>query len=81
MSTQNITLSIPKETLLKAKILAIRRGTSISGLLAAELERLVNEDETYERAKHSALMRLDQSYDLSTKGRITIDRDEPHSTG
>lgn len=54
MSTQNITLSLPKDTLLKARLLAVRRGTSVSGLLAGELERLVSEDEAYEQARQSA---------------------------
>ncbi|HRN69535.1 MAG TPA: CopG family transcriptional regulator [Promineifilum sp.] len=78
MSTQNITLSLPKDTLLKARLLAVRRGTSVSGLLAGELERLVSEDEAYEQARQSALMRLEQAFDLGTNGRITAGRDELH---
>lgn len=78
MSTQNITLSLPKDTLLKARLLAVRRGTSVSGLLAGELERLVAEDEAYEQARQSALMRLEQAFDLGTKGRIAAGRDELH---
>lgn len=60
MTTQNITLTLLKDTLLKVKILAVRRGTSVSGLLASELERLVVEDEAYERARQRALIRLEQ---------------------
>ena len=41
METQNVTLSIPKETLLKVKLLAVKRQTSVSGLLTQALERLV----------------------------------------
>jgi hypothetical protein len=78
MTTQNITLSLPKDTLLKAKLLAVRRGTSVSGLLAGELERLVAEDESYERARQSALIRLDQVPDLGTLGHISTSRDELH---
>lgn len=78
MTTQNITLSLPKDTLLKAKILAIRRGTSVSGLLAGELERLVYEDEAYKRAQQNALIRLSHAGDLGTQGHITTGRDELH---
>lgn len=78
IETRNITLSLPKDTLLKARLLAVRRGTSVSGLLAGELERLVNEDEAYERARQSALSRLDQALDLGTMGHITTRRDELH---
>lgn len=78
MTTQNITLSLPKDTLLKVKILAVRRGTSVSGLLASELERLVVEDEAYERARQRASTRLEQVSDLGTNGQITTSRDDLH---
>jgi hypothetical protein len=78
MITQNITLSLPKETLLKVKLLAVRRGTSVSGLLAGELERLVTEDEAYDRARQRYLARLERAVDLGTKGRINVSRDELH---
>lgn len=77
-TTQNITLALPKDLLLKAKILAIRRGTSVSGLLAGELEKLVAEDEAYERARQSALIGLAQTRDLGTKGHMTTSRGELH---
>jgi len=37
---QNVTVSLEKQTLRKAKILAAKRGTSISGLLAHQIEAL-----------------------------------------
>lgn len=48
---QNITLSLDRQTIRKAKVLAAKQGTSISGLLAEKIEELVGEDEAYERAK------------------------------
>lgn len=78
METQNITLSLPKDTLLKVKLLAVRRGTSVSGLLAGELEKLVADDEAYVRARQSHLTRLETAADLGTKGHISISRDELH---
>ncbi len=71
MTTQNITLSLPKDTLLKVKLLAVRRGTSVSWRLAGELEKLVAQDEAYEQAQRRAADRPD----LGTKGHITIGRD------
>lgn len=38
----------------KAKILAARRETSISGLLAQEIESMVGEGEAYERSERQA---------------------------
>lgn len=78
MATQNITLSLPKDTLLKVKLLAVRRGTSVSGLLTSELERLVAEDEAYVRGRQSHLARLETAADLGTHGHIATSRDELH---
>ena len=49
---QNVTISLSRELLKKAKILAAQRDTSISGLLAQEIEFLVANEETYRRAEH-----------------------------
>ncbi len=45
MERQNITLSIPRETLKKAKHLAVAREQSLSGLLVEFIEELVRHDE------------------------------------
>lgn len=50
-----ITLSIPKEALLKAKLPAVKRQTSISGLLTQTLERLVQQQDAYARGRNSAI--------------------------
>ena len=76
MTKQNITLSLPQQTLRKAKILAARRGSSISGLLAEQIEILVGEEEAYERAKRQAEALLDRGFHLG--GVITSTRDEWH---
>jgi hypothetical protein len=47
MTKQNVTISLTRQTLRKAKILAARRETSISGLLASQIEVLVGEEEAY----------------------------------
>ena len=48
---QNVTVSLSQQTLRKAKILAARRGSSISGLLTQQIEIPVGEEEAYERAE------------------------------
>jgi hypothetical protein len=78
METQNITLSLPKDILLKVKLLAVRRQTSVSGLLAGELEKLVREEEAYESAKARNLLLLKEGMELGTYGAIHIKRDELH---
>lgn len=61
---QNVTISLDRETVRKAKILAARRETSISGLVAAQIEALVSEDEAYNQAKRQALALLDSGFHL-----------------
>jgi hypothetical protein len=73
---QNITVRLDRRTLRKAKILAARRNTSISDLLAAQIETLVGDDDAYELAQLPALALLDQGFHLG--GRIESTRDEWH---
>jgi hypothetical protein len=73
---QNLTISLDRQTLRKAKILAAKRGTSISGLLAGQIEILIGEEEAYERAERQALALLDQGFHLG--GVIRSSRDELH---
>ena len=73
---QNVTISISAETVRKAKILAARRSTSISGLLAEQIEKLVGAEEAWERSERSALALLEQGFHLG--GLITASRDELH---
>ena len=73
---QNITVRLDKRTLRKAKVLAAKRNTSISGLLAAHIETLVGEDDAYEQAHRRALALLERG--LSLGGTIGSTRDEWH---
>ena len=73
---QNVTISIRSDILRKAKILAARRSSSISRLLAEQIERLVATEEAYERSERAALALLEQGFHLG--GRIEASRDEWH---
>ena len=73
---QNVTVSLDQQTLRKAKILAAKRGTSISGLLARQIEDLVGEEDAYERAERHALALLEKGFRLG--GVIQVSRDELH---
>ena len=73
---QNVTISLSRQVLKKAKIIAARRETSISGLLAQEIESLVGEEEAYERAERQAMALLDQGFHLG--GVILAKREELH---
>lgn len=73
---QNVTISLDRQTVRKAKIVAARRSTSISGLLARQIELLVGEDEAYERAERQALALMDEGFHLG--GRAPAPRHELH---
>jgi hypothetical protein len=73
---QNLTLSLEKELILKAKVLSARRRTSVSKLLADELRRIVDQEEQYQLAKKKALADLREGFRMG--GKITATRDELH---
>jgi len=64
MNTTNITIKIEADLALDAKVLAARKGTSLSRLVAEQLRSLVNQDQAYVAAKQSALRRLKKGFDL-----------------
>jgi len=60
----NITLKIDRELLRKARVLAAEEGTSVSALVAAQLDQVVHRRRGYDRARRTALARLKTGYDL-----------------
>lgn len=76
--TQNVTLAIPKDILRKAKILAVQKNTSLSGLLTQTLTDLVAQQQAYEQARQRNLAFLKRGFDLGTQGQIPWKRDELH---
>jgi hypothetical protein len=73
---QNLTIRLDRETIRKARIVAAKHSTSISGLLTRQIEILVGKDEAYENAKRRALALLETGFDLG--GKIRVSRDELH---
>jgi predicted transcriptional regulator len=65
---RNLTVRLDEGTVRKAKIVAAKRSTSVSRLVAEEIDRLVREDEAYEQARVEALADLEAGFDLSTEG-------------
>ncbi len=60
----NITLKLDAELLREARVLAAEEDTSISAMLAAKLEQIVRDRQTYRRARKRALARLREGMDL-----------------
>jgi predicted transcriptional regulator len=61
---QNITLSLDKEVIRKSKILAARKETSVSRLLADSIERAVEDADFYEAAKRNGLHAMKKAFHL-----------------
>ena len=76
--TQNVTLAIPKNILRKAKILAVQKNTSLSGLLTQTLVDLVSHQEAFDQARERNLILLNNGLDLGTQGLISWKRDDLH---
>jgi len=73
---QNVTVSQSKAVVRKARILSARRETSISGLLAQEIEFLVGNEEAQVHAEQQALELLDRGFHMG--GVIRASREEVH---
>ena len=73
---QNLTITLDRQIIRKAKIVAARRDTSISGLVAQQIELLVAEEEAYERAERQAMALLEQGFHLG--GSAPASREELH---
>ena len=78
MNKQNVTLSLPRELLRKAKMLATSRDESLSEFLRVSLEEKVKEASGYSRAKNRQLRLMEDGFDLGTGGSISISREELH---
>lgn len=78
MERQNITLSIPRETLKKAKLIAVAKDQSLSGLLTDYIENLVRYEEKYEQAHRQQLMLMAEGIDFGLKGIVNWSREETH---
>ena len=64
---QNLTLSLNATIIQKAKVVAAKRSTSVSALIADQLELLVNNDEAYEASRRSALMRMEKGFHMGVE--------------
>lgn len=72
----NVTLKLDAGLLREARIMAAEQGSSISALLAAQLEKVVRERKDYEKAKRKALALMRKGFDWGYKPPAS--RDELH---
>jgi Family of unknown function (DUF6364) len=75
MTKRNLTVQLDEQVIRDAKVAAARRGTSVSGLVAGQLEQLVAEDARYEDAARRAREVLQKAV---ARGGRAWTRDELH---
>ncbi len=78
MDVQNITLSVPKNVLIKIKHLAVEQGTSVSKLMSESMINIINNNYLYEKAKKSNLKKINSHMNMGTKGEINIEKEDLH---
>lgn len=74
---RNITVQLDETTVQKARVVAAKRGRSISRLLAEQIDLMARQDDDYDRAMTDALAELERGYDLG--GGPYPARDEVHA--
>lgn len=67
MNLQNVTLSISKDILHRAKIIAVKRNISLSGLMKEYLEKLLAGEEGYQQVQEFCLQEMKKGYDIGVK--------------
>ncbi len=55
MAKTNLTIQLDREIIRRARVVAAKRGTSVSALVARELDDLVQREERYEDARERAI--------------------------
>ena len=75
MAKANLTVQLDEEVIRRARVVAAKRGTSVSALVAKELESLVEADERYEAATLRAARALGA---VTGRGGRSWRRDELH---
>jgi len=61
---RNLTLALDEDTIRKVRVVAARRGLSVSALIREELARLAGEHDAYQAARDSARIRLTGTHRL-----------------
>ena len=75
MTKRNLTVQLDDDVIHRAKVTAAKRGTSVSALVAHELERLADADDRYELAQRRAERALGRT---TPRGGRHWTRDELH---
>ncbi|NCO84339.1 MAG: CopG family transcriptional regulator [Nitrospirae bacterium CG_4_10_14_3_um_filter_44_29] len=78
MERQNVTLSLPKTIIKKAKALALKQEKSLSSLLRESIEDKIRKDTGYREAMDVEIRRMEKGFHFGTGGVMPCSREELH---
>ena len=78
MERQNLTLSLPKAVVKKAKMLALKEEKSLSALIRESLEEKIRKDTGYQDAMEREVRLMEKGLHLGTGGRMPCSREGRH---
>lgn len=78
MEKQNITLALPRELIRKAKLLAVKRDSSLNEMIREMLQKQIEKEGGYRRAWARQKRILANGYNLGTRGRLSVSREDLH---
>ena len=78
MERQNVTLSLPKAMLKKAKMLALKEDKSLSALIRESIEERIRKDTGYKEAMEREISLMEKGFNIGTGGRKPCLREELH---
>ena len=78
MERQNVTLSLPKELMKRAKVTAAKEDKSLSALIRESLEEKLQRTSGYTGARHRQISLMREGIDMGTYGSAPCPREELH---
>lgn len=78
MEKQNLTLSLPKDLIRKAKIQAARENKSLSRFTLEAMEEKLRRSSGYKSSMKRHIKIFSSGMDLGTQGNLEIDREQVH---
>ena len=78
MEKQNLTLSLPKDLIRRAKVQAAKESMSLNRYTMEAVEEKLRKSSGYAKAKKRHMKILSTGMDLGTGGQLEIDRERMH---
>lgn len=78
MEKQNVTLSLPKSLLRKAKAIASEEDKSLTEFIRESIDEKIKKDTGYREAMERQIKLMKKGFNMGTKGRVAWTREDLH---